>query len=104
MKQSGEKRSRPYKGSTAGKQKGGEMPKVYLTEEARIQAAIKREMRKEAEAAFLFMKENRISQSKIAEMTGITQGAVSYQLRTARISPDIRAALNILRKERKDEN
>lgn len=104
MKQSGEKRSRPYNGSTAGKQKGGEMPKVYLTEEARIQAAIKREMRKEAEAAFLFMKENHISQSKIAKMTGITQGAVSYQLRTARISPDIRAALNILRKERKDEN
>ena len=103
MKRSAEKRSRPYKSLTAGKQKGGEMPKVYLTEQARIQAAIKRELQKEAEAAFLFMKENRISQAKIAEMTGVTQGAVSYQLRTARISPDIRAALNILRKERKDE-
>ena len=80
------------------------MPRVYLTEEDRIHAAVKREMRKEAEAAFLFMKENHISQAKIAEMTGVTQGAVSYQLRTARISPDIRAALNILRKDRKDEN
>ena len=80
------------------------MPKVYLTEFDRIQAAIKREMKREAEAAFLFMKENHISQAKIAEMTGVTQGAVSYQLRTARISPDIRAALNILRKDRKDEN
>ena len=73
------------------------MPKVYITEQDRIQAEVEKEMRREANEAYLFMKDNRIPQSRIAEMTGVTQGAVSYQLRTARISPDIRAALNILR-------
>lgn len=76
------------------------MPKVYLTEEERFRESVKREMKKEADAAYIFLKDYHISQAKLAEKMGVTQGAISYQLRHGRILPDVRAALKILRKEK----
>ena len=80
------------------------MPKVYLTEEDRFRERVKKEMKKEADQAYLFLKANHISQAELGQKIGLTQGAISYQIRSGRILPDVRAALNILRKERKDEN
>lgn len=73
------------------------MPKVYLTEQQRQQAALERTYQKIADGLAAFQNRNRLNLGQMAEGLGIGRKSLNHLLQTENLELDIMTFLNILR-------